>query len=49
MDKTRVGANEFAQMRQEGDDVVLNLALNLIDLFNVKLGRAAFFPNRLGG
>ena len=46
MDETRVRADEFRQMRQEGDDVVLGHALDLVDALDVELRRVAFLPDR---
>ena len=48
MHKAGVWADKLAQMRQEGDDIVLYFALNGIDFFDIKLGRTTFFPNHLG-
>ena len=36
MHEARFGADDFRQMRQEGDDVVLGLALDLIDALDVE-------------
>ena len=48
MDEARVRADELGEMRQEGDDVVLGHALDLVDALDVECGGAAFFPDRLG-
>ena len=48
MDKTRLLADQFRQMRQEGDDVVLYLALDGVDARDVKL-HVLGFPHRLRG
>ena len=44
MDEARVGADEFGEMGQEGDDVVLGDALDLVDARDVELGLAAPSP-----
>jgi hypothetical protein len=49
MDEARIGSDELGQMRQEGDDVVLRLALDLVDAVDVENSRAAFFPDGAGG
>ena len=49
MDEARVGPDELGQVREEGDDVVLGLALDLVDARDVELGAAALLPDRLGG
>jgi hypothetical protein len=50
VDEAGVRADDFGQMGQEGDDVVLGLALDLVDARDVEGGRfAALFPDRLGG
>ena len=46
--KRAVRADEFGQMGQEGDDVVLGDGFDLVDARDVELGRAALFPDRLG-
>ena len=46
MDEARVGADEFGQMRQESDDVMLRLALDLVDARDIELRLAALFPDR---
>src|SRR3954452_12001961 len=40
---------EFGEMGEEGDDVVLGDGLDLVDLADVELGGAAFFPDGFGG
>ena len=47
MREAAVGADEFGEMGQEGDDVVLGDALDLIDAVDIELGRAALFPDGL--
>ena len=36
-------------MSEEGDDVVLDLALDRVDALDVEFGVLALFPDRLGG
>ena len=45
MDEAGVRPDEFGQMRQEGDDVVLGDALDLVDALDVERCRAALFPD----
>jgi hypothetical protein len=45
----RIRADDFGQVGQEGDDVVLGFALDLVDAGDVELGRAAFSQIGLGG
>ncbi len=47
--EARLGTDDLGQMRQEGDDVVLGLALDRVDAGDVELGVAALVPDRLGG
>ena len=47
MDEARIRADDLGQMRQEGDDVVLGLALDLVDARDVEGGGVALFPDRL--
>ena len=47
VDEARVRPNDFAQMRQEGDDVVLGGRLDLIDASDVEGRDAALVPDRL--
>ncbi len=49
VDETGVRADDFRQMGQEGDDVVLGLALDLVDPVDVESGRAALVPDGFGG
>ena len=48
MHEARLRPDDLGQMRQEGDDVVLDLALDLVDPRDVELGVAALFPDFLG-
>src|SRR5690606_12962049 len=47
MDEAGVRPDEFGKVRQEGDDVVLRLAFELVDAGDVELSRAAAAPARL--
>ena len=47
--EARLGADDFRQMGQEGDDVVLGLALDLVDPRDVEGGVPGLGPDRLGG
>ena len=47
--EARLGAHVLGEMRQEGDDVVLHLALDLVDAGDVELGLRALLPDDLGG
>ena len=49
VDEAGLGADDFGQMGQEGDDVVLGLALDLVDPGDVEGGVRALCPDRLGG
>ena len=42
--EARVGADDLGEMRQEGDDVVLGLALDLVDARDVEGGARCPFP-----
>ena len=46
MDEAGGFAHIFGQRRQEGDNVVFDLAFDLVDAFDVEI---AFFPYGLGG
>ena len=48
MDEARVRPDELGEMGQEGDDVVLGDALDLVDALDVEGRRAALFPDGLG-
>ena len=48
MHEARVGADEFGEMRQEGDDVVLGDFLDLVDARDVELHMSRLGPDRLG-
>jgi hypothetical protein len=45
MHETRVRADDFRKMGEESDDVVFDLALDLIDPLDVECRVAALFPN----
>ena len=47
--EARLGADELGQVSEEGDDVVLHLALDLVDARGVEDGLRAFLPDRRGG
>ena len=47
--EARVRPDDLGEMGQEGDDVVLGLALDLVDARDVEVRGAALFPDRLGG
>ena len=49
MHEARFGPDDFGQMRQEGDDVVLDLGLDGVDARDVELGGLALVPDFLGG
>ena len=49
MDEARLGTDDFGQMGQEGDDVVLGLALDLVDPGDVEGGVLGLGPDRLRG
>jgi len=49
MHEARFRADYFGQMRQEGDDVVLDLGLDGVDARDIELGRLSLFPDLLGG
>jgi hypothetical protein len=46
--EARLGPYVLGQMREEGDDVVLDLALDLVDAGRVELGLGALVPDRFG-
>ena len=48
MHEARLGPDDLGQMGQEGDDVVLRLALDLIDAGDVEDGVAALVPDGRG-
>ena len=48
MHEARLRPDDLGQMGQEGDDVVLDLALDLVDALDVERGVAALVPDRLG-
>ena len=43
--EARFGADDLGEVGQEGDDVVLDLALDLVDARDVELGVAALLPD----
>ena len=47
--KRASGPTMLGEVREEGDDVVLGLALDLVDARDVELGVAALVPDLLGG
>jgi hypothetical protein len=47
MDEAGIGADDLGQMGQEGDDVVLGFALDLVDAVDVEGRVAALFPDGL--
>ena len=49
MHEARIGSDDLGQMGQEGDDVVLDLALDLVDPRHVERGILGLGPDRLGG
>src|SRR5438477_10691680 len=49
MHKARLGSDDLREMGEKGDDVVLGLALDLVDAGHVELGIAALVPNGAGG
>ena len=46
--EARLGTDDLGEVREEGDDVVLGLALDLVDAGDVELGVAALVPDILG-
>ena len=49
MDEARLGADDFGQVRQEGDDVVLGFALDLVDAIDIEGGVFGLGPDGFGG
>ena len=49
MHKAGLRADNFRQMGQEGDDVVLGLALDLVDARDIEGGVLGLGPDRPGG
>ena len=45
MDEAGVGSDEFGEMGEESDDVMLGDSLDLVDLADVEFGGATFFPD----
>ena len=48
MHEARLGPDDLGEVGEEGDDVVLDLALDLVDARDVELGVPALVPDRLG-
>ena len=48
MHEARLGADEFGEMGQEGDDVMLGDPLDLVDPRDVEGDEIRFVPDRLG-
>ena len=49
MHEAGLGPDDFGEMRQEGDDVVLGHGFDLVDAGHVEHGVAALFPDPGGG
>jgi hypothetical protein len=49
VDEARIRADELGQMGEEGDDVMLGDALDLVDALDIEGGAAALLPDRLRG
>ena len=49
MNKARFRSHDLRQVGQEGDDVMLDLALDLVDPRHVEFGVAAFLPDLFRG
>src|SRR5258708_25888849 len=49
MHETRLGPDDFGEVGQERDDVVLGLALDLVDACDVEGGMPRLLPDREGG
>src|ERR1700760_4878851 len=49
MDETRFRPHDLGEVREEGDDVVLDLALDLVDPRHIELGVLSFFPDLFRG
>ena len=47
MDEARVRPDEFGEVGQEGDDVMLGDALDLVDAIDIEFRRAALLPDCL--
>jgi hypothetical protein len=48
MHEPRIGPDNFGEMGEEGDDVVLDLALDLVDARGIEGRRLPFLPDGLG-
>jgi hypothetical protein len=46
--EARLRTDDFGEVGEEGDDVVLHLALDRVDALDVEHGRRALFPDDLG-
>ena len=49
MDEARLGPDEFGEMGQKGDDVMMRDLLDRVDPRHVEGDMAGLFPDRLGG
>ncbi|MEY9190687.1 hypothetical protein ABH987_004315 [Bradyrhizobium ottawaense] len=49
VDEARLGADDLGEVSEEGDDVVLGLALDLVDAGDVEGGVLGLGPDRFGG
>src|SRR3984885_4769236 len=47
MHETRLRPDDFGEVSEEGDNVVLDLALDLVDARGIEFRRFAFFPDCL--
>src|SRR5580658_5416402 len=47
MHETRLRSDDFGEVSEEGDNVVLDLALDLVDARGIEFRRFAFFPDCL--
>ena len=48
MHEARLGPDDLGEVGEEGDDVVLDLALDRVDARDVERGVLALVPDRLG-
>ena len=48
MNETCLRSDDLGKVGKKGDDVVLDLALDLVDARDIELGVFAFFPDSLG-
>ncbi len=49
MDEAGFRADDFGQVREEGDDIMLHLALDLVDAIDIEGRGAALLPDLGGG